>query len=98
MNRRQIFDMLEEESDVEMIGHGQFESAGQVYYEISVVVDRDLEQFADRLREEIEKYHGEWQVQEYPDWTGPVGWDHETEEEIETNLRVKKNLYNEHMI
>lgn len=96
MNRRLIINLLDELEDVEMMGHGQFESAGQVYYEISVIVNADLEETAETIRDECDG--SDWRVQTYPDWTGPIGWDHEAEEEIKTNMRIKKNLYNEHAI
>lgn len=74
---------------------GQFESAGQVYYEIGVVADEP-----ERVGEELELLTegSDWEVTVYEDGVRPNWYDREADEYRESDVRVKKNLYNEHRV
>lgn len=99
-HRRAILDSIESLDGAELTVHGQAESAGQVYYEIGVRADSPGS-VAAKLEAVVEG--SEWRVINYADGRGdgmgkPYAYDHESEEEIPSNIRVKKNLYNEHMM
>jgi len=85
-----------EEYGAEITAHGERESAGQVLYEIGVQTDTP-DDLAQKLEERLEGT--DWRVINYAPGTGrPIGYDNETGEELPSDLRVKKNLYNQHAI
>lgn len=95
MRRNHIQDKIESIEGCEVTVKGQHESAGQVYYEIGVIADdpqsagEELEAFVDG---------SDWRVIVYENGGKPFYYDHDEEEEYASDIRVKKNLYNEHMI
>lgn len=96
MRRHGVSDKIESMDGCEVTVQGQRESAGQVYYEIGVQTDSPREA-GDELKEFVDGT--DWQVRVYEDEGGrPFWYDHDEEEEYPSDIRMKKNLYNEHMI
>lgn len=95
MRRQQIRNTVEDLEDCEIISRGQFESAGQVYYEFGVIAD-DPDSVGEVLEELVEG--SEWRVTVYEDGGRPEWYDREADERRSSDIRVKKNLYNEHMM
>lgn len=93
--RRTIESKIESLDDCEVTVQGERESAGQVYYEIGVKADNP-KSVAETLNAVVAD--SKWIITVYEDGGPPYWYDYEADEEHLSDLRIKKNLYNQHNI